>query len=303
MSDTTTSEWKQDRGWGWIWGKEDEVGALNAMTSNTNQVTTGVVYDLGAPLDRDSYVSPGHVRTEVLAFRTPEGLKRGRDLAPIGDDPAGVAFHTAIVMISDHAGAQIIDNHWYNGFKVESAASDFGPRRADASKIPPIIARGVLADVAGFLGVDRLERSHPITAEELELTLESQGVTVDVGEVVLVRTGAMRHWNAGDDDRSSLVDADSAGLTLGAARWLVEQKGAILVAGDTSTLEVVPAVDGRGFAPVHEYLLVEQGVHVGELHNLEALASDRVYRFTYVALCPPLRGTTAGFALRPIAIV
>jgi kynurenine formamidase len=216
-----------------------------------------------------------------------------------------------MVMLSDHAGAQIdalshvatgADNHWYNGFRVEDAASDFGPQKADASQIPPIIARGVLADVAGHLGVESLEKSHPITANELASTLDSQGITVDPGEVVLVRSGAMRHWAEADPDHRSLVDSDSAGLTLGAARWLVEQKGAMLIAGDTSTFEVVPAVDGEGFAPVHEYLLIEQGVHIGELHNLEALASDRVYRFTYVALCPPLRGTTAGFALRPIAI-
>jgi len=77
----------------------------------------------------------------------------------------------------------------------------------------------------------------------------------------------------------------------------------MVIAGDTSTLEVVPAADGAGYAPVHEYLLVEQGVHIGELHNLEELAADGVHRFTYVALCPPVRGTTAGFALRPIAIV
>ena len=27
--------WKRGTGWGWIWGKDDEVGALNAMTDAT----------------------------------------------------------------------------------------------------------------------------------------------------------------------------------------------------------------------------------------------------------------------------
>jgi hypothetical protein len=27
--------WKQGTGFGWIWGKEDEVGALNALTSDS----------------------------------------------------------------------------------------------------------------------------------------------------------------------------------------------------------------------------------------------------------------------------
>jgi hypothetical protein len=54
--------------------------------------------------------------------------------------------------------------------------------------------------------------------------------------------------------------------------------------------------------PVHNYLLIEQGVHIGEFHNLEELARDRAYEFCYVALVNKIKGTTAGFALRPIAI-
>jgi hypothetical protein len=54
-----------------------------------------------------------------------------------------------------------------------------------------------------------------------------------------------------------------------AARWLCEEKGAMVIGSDTSTLEVVPAVDGAAVAPVHEYPLVQQGVHIGELHYLE----------------------------------
>ena len=68
-------------------------------------------------------------------------------------------------------------------------------------------------------------------------------------------------------------------------------------------LEVFPAVDGDSWHPVHEYLLVEHGVHIAELHYLEQLAADRKYEFCYVALLPKLRGITGGFAMRPIAMV
>ena len=54
--------------------------------------------------------------------------------------------------------------------------------------------------------------------------------------------------------------------------------------------------------PTHDYLLIEQGVHIGESHYLEDLARDKVYGFCYIALVNKIRGTTAGFALRPIAI-
>src|SRR4051812_8699099 len=48
--------WKKGKGWGWVWGKDDEVGSLNAMTPATIKsalelVKEGKVYDLGVPYD------------------------------------------------------------------------------------------------------------------------------------------------------------------------------------------------------------------------------------------------------------
>src|SRR5262249_58080567 len=96
---------------------------------------------------------------------------------------------------------------------------------------------------------------------------------------------------------------DSAGITLAAAKWLVEQQGAVLVGSDTSGLEHLPAEGkGSGFIPVHRYLLIQQGVHIGEFHYLEELARDKAYEFCYVCMTNKIKGTTAGFCLRPIAI-
>lgn len=308
--------WQRGVGWGWIWGDDDEVGALNAITpervlSALHSVQHGIIYDLGVELDRESFLWAGHVSTEVLSFRSAEGLKRQKDLAPLGEDPEGISFQTSMVMLSDHAGAQLDglshatvgpDDHWYNGFTVAEHGSDFGPRKAGAEKIPPIVSRGVLIDVAGFLDVEELDPSHAIDSAELEGALNAQNTVLQPGDVALVRTGAMRHWGVRGHDVEAIGAADTAGLTLDAARWLVEQCGAMLIGGDTSTLEVVPPTDGDGPSPVHEYLLIEQGVHMGELHNLEKLAAESVHEFVYIALCPPVAGTTAGFALRPIAI-
>ena len=80
-------------------------------------------------------------------------------------------------------------------------------------------------------------------------------------------------------------------------------QGAVLVGSDTSGLEAGPPAPGsRSFMPVHNYLLIEQGVHIGEFHNLEALAREKVYQFCYVGTTNKIRGTASGFALRPIAI-
>ena len=41
-------------------------------------------------------------------------------------------------------------NEFYNGFSSDQWGGDFGLRKADATTIPPIVARDVLVDVAAF---------------------------------------------------------------------------------------------------------------------------------------------------------
>src|ERR1700741_4423099 len=70
--------WKQGVGWGWIWGKDDEVGSLNAMTDASRaealrMATQGKVYDLGVTYSRRSYKWPGHSPGEIISFRSPGG--------------------------------------------------------------------------------------------------------------------------------------------------------------------------------------------------------------------------------------
>jgi kynurenine formamidase len=120
---------------------------------------------------------------------------------------------------------------------------------------------------------------------------------------VLIRTGALRYWGENGADHKKLATHDSAGIDLGAARYLVEQQGAILIGSDTSGLEHLAGPgDPATFLPVHRYLLIEQGVHIGEFHFLEDLARGKVYEFCYVCMTNKIRGTTAGFTLRPIAL-
>src|SRR4051812_45475496 len=70
--------WQKGRGWGWIWGKQDEVGALNAMSPSTvhsalELAKEGRVYDLGVAYSRNSFKWPGHSPAEIMTFRGPEG--------------------------------------------------------------------------------------------------------------------------------------------------------------------------------------------------------------------------------------
>ncbi len=311
--------WQKGKGWGWVWGKDDEVGALNALTPAlilraTSLIKEGKVYDLGVLYDRTSYKWPGHSPGEIISFRTPEGEKRQQDLPFMKPDanPAGLAWHSNALFMNDNVATQIDglghittgeDNHWYNGFKEADWGGDWGPRKAGAETIPPIVARGVLIDVAGFKNVEALPGHYAITVDDLKGALAWQKSDVEPGDVVLVRTGTLRYWGETGSDHAKVGDHDSAGIDLASARWLVEEKGAVLIGSDTSGLEVAPAPPGsRSFVPVHEYLLVEQGVHIGEFHFLEDLARDKVYQFCYICATNKIKGSTAGFTLRPMAI-
>jgi len=311
--------WKKGQGWGWMWGKEDEVGALNALTSQTvlkalSLVKQGKVYDLGITYDRTSFKWPGHSPAEILSFRTPEGVKRQKDLdftLPPGNKVA-LAWHSCALFISDNVATQIDglghittgdDNHWYNGFKEADWGGNWGIRKADATTIPAIVARAVLIDVAGFQKVDALKAGTAIAVDDLKKTLEWENVDIQPGDAVFIRTGTLRYWGENGSDHEKIRAHDTAGINLDSARWLVEQKGAILIGSDTSGLEVAPAPPGStSFVPVHEYLLVQQGVHIGEFHFLEQLSQDKVYEFCYIAATNKIKGTTAGFTMRPIAL-
>ena len=307
--------WVQGNGYGWIWGPNDEIGALNAITEQKVMAALkipkqGKVYDLGVLYDRSSFQWPGHSPAEVMSFRTPEGLKR-QDLEKISGQKV-VAWHSAAVFINDNVGTQIDslchitageDNHWYNGYKEADWGSNFGPRKACADKFPPIITRGVLIDVAGAKGQVPLPSGYAIGPDELKSVLAKQAVDVQPGDAVFIRTGILALWGEAGHDKAKLAPHDSAGITLEAAKWLVEEKGAVLIGSDTSGLECVgPCWKPGQFYPAHVYLLVEQGVYIGEFHYLEDLAKDKVYEFLYMNSTNKIRGTSAGFVMRPAAI-
>jgi len=311
--------WQRDKGWGWIWGDDDEVGALNAMTDASRLaalrlVTDGKTFDLGVTYSRNSYKWPGHSPCEVMTYRSPEGEKRQADNPFIAEEsnPAGTGWHSCALFISDNVGTQIDglahitvgrDNHWYNGFTEADWGGDFGVRKCDATTIPPIVARGVMLDIAGLKQVEALPSGYAISPADVDRALHAQKIELRPGDVVLLRTGTLRYWGQDGADVEKIREHDSAGISLATARYLVEHFGAMMIGSDTSGLECNPPHEGaNSFIPVHSYLLVEQGVHIAEFHYLEDLARERIHEFCYVAATNKIAGTTAGFALRPLAL-
>ena len=215
----TPKGWVKGKGYGWVYGPTDEVGALNAINTPAQilkalqSVKTGKTYDLGVPLDNRSYKWPGHSSTEIVSYRSPEGVKRQKDIAPFLGHREQMAFHSAAIFTSDNLGTQIdglghitkgADNHWYNGFKEANFGGDFGLMKTDADTIPPVIGRAVLIDVAGFKKLEALPSNYAIGVKDLQGALAAQKVDVEPGDIVMIRTGTLRDWGKAGENHAKI---------------------------------------------------------------------------------------------------
>jgi kynurenine formamidase len=290
----------------------DEVGRLGEVTpadivSALGAVSRGHVYDL----DPGRYVGmpqwDGHPTYLLTSYRTPHGTRLQGDVELIESGNAeDLRFLSELMVTSMHVGTHIDalchvtcgGDGWFGGYTPEQELGDFGPRRCDAASIPPILLPATLLDVASFRRVEQLAGGSGIGAEELRAVEEAQQTPIAPGSAVLVRTGLMRHWH----DRDQFAEHAGAGLDLAAARWLREEREAILVGSDTPTVEQVPTTSTVNPHPVHDYLLRRHGVHLLENADLEQLAADAVHRFLLICLPLKLAGATASL-VRPVAVV
>lgn len=272
-------------------------------------VRQGKVIDLAVPRFRGMPLFPGHPAFEVHSFRTPRGLRVAGDKPWGPHNDIGLGYMSEVVSGSMHSGAHIDalahitlgpEARWYGGSTADLHLGDFGPTRGDGSKLPPILTRGVLLDVAAYRGVDALPRGQPVSAEELQAVAQAEGVSVGRWDVVLVRTGLLRYW----PDEQQLAAHRGAGPDLSAARWLVD-RGVVATGSDTETYEVQPAPDPgipSNPQPVHTHLLIEHGIYIMESVYLENLAREQAYEFLFVALPIKVVGTT-GSMIDPVAVV
>jgi kynurenine formamidase len=169
-----------------------------------------------------------------------------------------------------------------------------GQKHMSIAEMPPIVARGVLLDVAGCKGMDVLPDGYAISAEDIEATLAAQGTRVQAGTAVLVRTGFYQHLRDGNYQ----VYSDAiAGLGLEAAQ-LLHRQGMSLAGADNMTVEAFSPPNDH---PVHRYLLTHNGItHLENLY-LEEMAANKVYDFLLIVTPLRMLGATGSW-VHPIAI-
>ena len=250
-----------------------------------------------------SWQAAGDPHYRIWMTHTPNGtvnddpLSRGREMNE------HVSYTGAAVSMYTHMGTHIDSlNHFglngkiWNGFSADEHLGDRGWTVAGAENIPPIIARGVLIDVAAAKGVDMLADGYRVTRDDLVNAVDLQGVELRDGDVVLIRTGRMKLY-----ENASAYMANPPGLGMAAARFLVEESGAMIVGADNLSFEAFPSEVSDNYVPLHTYLLAQHGVPILELVNLEGLAEDLVYEFAFIGGSLKLRGADAA-PIRPIAI-
>lgn len=292
------------------WGPKDEIGRLNLMKPATQQgilarLRGGAIYDLSVEyfIGMPSWQAAGDPHYRMWMTHTPHGT--------VIDDPLKlgpamnqhVSYTGAAISMYTHMGTHIdalnhfgLNGEIWNGFKATDHLGDRGWNVAGAENIPPIIARGVLIDVAAAKGIDVLPDGYRISRDDLVHALQKQHLKLHTGDVVLIRTGRMQQY----DDAAAYMK-NPPGLGMAAARFLVDEGGAMIVGADNLSFEAFPSEVENNYVPVHSYLLAQQGTPIMELVYLEELARDKVYEFAFIGGSLKLRGSDAA-PIRPIAI-
>jgi kynurenine formamidase len=143
-----------------------------------------------------------------------------------------------------------------------------------------------------------------VQVEDLEECARQQGVEVaEGGDFLLVRTGYLAQCRA-RDDWGTYCGGTAPGLGVSAADFLCPRRVAG-VATDTWGIEAIPYETADVRAPLHVVLLVNAGVRIGEMWDLEALGEDCAAdgRYTFFLSAPPLTITGAvGSPINPLAI-
>ena len=279
------------------WGAGDERGAANHMKPETvlkaaRLIRTGELIELGHVLGSGMAISP--TRTFNLTVK--------RSSPTLGTNQRGGNEEIVTSEIGqvgtqfDAFPHQMIANTMYNCFKLADVETRTGFTKLGVENVGMIFARGVLIDVAAVKGVEMLGDSYEITPADLQQALAKQNLKLQPGDAVLIHTGWGRLW--GKDNARYMKTAP--GIGVGAAEWLAKQDP-ILVGADNWPVEVVPTPDKQLSLPVHQIMLVVNGIHLLENLKLDELAAKRVHEFAFTMQPLKLKGGT-GSTVAPAAI-
>ena len=228
------------------------------------------------------------------------GIRLSHEVRAIPQSGGATLFSDRFTFHS-HSGTHLDAlGHWssagamFGGASTASVFAADGLTSLGVEEAPPFFTRGVLVDVAAARGQESLPGGTVLGPDALEEALGRQGVDLESGDAVLLRTGWARKWTAPRE-----YMAGAPGLSRKAAEWVCDL-GCVVIGADQWSIDAVPSGTDENM-PSHQVCLVERGVYLIENLNLERLAEEKVYTFLFVGLVPPFRGAT-GFPMQAIAV-
>jgi kynurenine formamidase len=279
------------------WGPGDERGSGNLMTPKSvlrasSLIRTGTVYELGQVLSASGPFF-GTRKFDLTTKRTvlnPGANRRGSNEEIVHGEMGQIGTQF------DTFSHQTIGDSLYNCFKLEDVATRSGFTRLGVEKVGLLMTRAVLIDVAAQKQVPVLPPDYEIRPADLEAALRSQGVALEPGDAVLIHTGWGRYWGT-DNAR---YGRSSPGIGVATAEWLARQNP-MLVGADNPSIEISPNPDPKISLPVHQIMLVVNGIHLLENLRLDRMAADKVYQAAFILQPLKMQGAT-GSTVAPVAI-
>jgi kynurenine formamidase len=272
--------------WG-RWGKGDQLGTVNYITARQRLRAI-------ASVKKGRTVS---LAREISVTKT-EGIRRGTYEMLRDEDGSrdyiGMIFHGfALTHLDALCHAFAGRSQMYNGFSIEEVtpegATKLGMERMAAKGIS---GRGILLDIA-TVKREILSPGTPIWPKDLEQAEEAQHVTVEEGDILLVRTGA----------GTRNTEEQRAGLHPHCLPWLHERKVSVL--GSDGDNDVHPSEFKRWASAMHSVAIPYMGLPLldnAELDNLSQVCQEEGRWEFYLTIAPwRLQGTTSS-PVNPIAL-
>lgn len=291
----TASDWYPSK-----YGAGDTLGAINNLSADkvkraAQLVKNGKTYALGVETGPDSPAYPPRSYSmTVLQLDDGTGSPLGSNQATGNDDLMNLWM--GIGSQIDGLGHMGINHTYYNGHHASEFVTPKGLSKLSIDKLPPIVSRGVLLDMAKYFGKDILPAGTAFNRKEIKAAAKAAGLTIEPGDVVLFHTGWL---NVAEQDAARFM-AGEPGLGVDGAQYLASLD-VVAVGSDSWALEVLPSENPQQAFPVHPELLAKNGVYILENMDTRALAKDGVTEFLFVLGQPRFVGAVQA-VINPVAI-
>lgn len=299
--------------WG-KWGPDDEVGSLNYLTDQEvlrgiKSVTKGEVHTLQRLINdpKGDPVWPGRApaeRTMLLDEATWDS-----DDAP--QFPGGLHYADDKINAFLQGSTQYdaLGHVWYggklwNGYDARTTVGGMDKASVEPIAQRGVVGRGILLDMARFVGKDAMDKGETFTHEDLVKCAEAQGTTIEKHDIIVIRTNFIQRFF--DEGEKFYEGFNEPGLVYSPelVEWFQDMEIPNLVT-DTIANEVTYDPNNGAALVLHNALMRNLGVTLTEICDLETLAEssaqDKQYTFLYAAA--PLKVHRAtGSPVNPLAI-